>query len=283
MVNTKNEQLSGRHDGLWRCHMRGIFLIFVLCVSFFSACSSTENNNDNDSAASESMSESNEKYCVTIHNIEADQHNVIVHFSVESLEGEAISSFIPAIEVSMNPDGRTQFQSLQDGPEAADHPEENVVHHSIFIRRLTQATEFALTIKTLQDFANEKEYPVDITIKTESLEQCEQLEIPNHGPYTGMTLSPLGLWIWDAAIRGLELKDSMPQHDIYLVFQDGTRLGYSAAEYAEQFLAGEDLSWTADQVPYKEQTYISILFQNKIDIHEVTAIEIDGEVIGLRE
>ena len=177
----------------------------------------------------------------------------------------------------MNTDGRTQFQSMQEGPEAVDHPEENVVYHTVHIRRLTQATELSLKINTLQDFANEKEFPVDITIEMKSLEPYEQIEIPDHGHYTDMTLSPLGLWIWDATIQGSELHESLPQHDIYLVFQDGSRMGYSAAEYEEKFSAGEELSWEADQVPYKEQTYISIVFQNKIDIHEVTAIEIDGE------
>ena len=260
-----------------------LFLVLMLCVFFCTACSSEADKNNSDSSAPGSMSESNEKYCVTINDIETDQHNVIVRFSVESLEGEAISSFIPGIEVSMNTDGRTQFQSMQEGPEAVDHPEENVVYHTVHIRRLTQATELSLKINTLQDFANEKEFPVDITIEMKSLEPYEQIEIPDHGHYTDMTLSPLGLWIWDATIQGSELHESLPQHDIYLVFQDGSRMGYSAAEYEEKFSAGEELSWEADQVPYKEQTYISIVFQNKIDIHEVTAIEIDGEVIEVRK
>ena len=202
------------------------------------------------------MSESNEKYCVTINDIETDQHNVIVRFSVGK-SGRRSDFF---------------FYTWQ-----------NVVYHTVHIRRLTQATELSLKINTLQDFANEKEFPVDITIEMKSLEPYEQIEIPDHGHYTDMTLSPLGLWIWDATIQGSELHESLPQHDIYLVFQDGSRMGYSAAEYEEKFSAGEELSWEADQVPYKEQTYISIVFQNKIDIHEVTAIEIDGEVIEVRK
>lgn len=59
-----------------------LFLVLMLCVFFCTACSSEADKNNSDSSAPGSMSESNEKYCVTINDIETDQHNVIVRFSV---------------------------------------------------------------------------------------------------------------------------------------------------------------------------------------------------------
>ena len=262
--------------------MKSILLsVLLFCLLFCSACSSKPKEKDD--SANAVISESSEEFRVTLEKIETDQHRVIVEYSVESLKGEAISSMLPDIEVSMNADGRTQFQSMQDIIETVEDQSESILHCSVYFVRLTQATEFILTINALQDFANGKEYPVDITIEAPSLEPCEQIHIPDHGLYTDMTLSPLGLWIWDASIRGPELRDSMPKHDIYLKLKDGSKIGYSAAEYEEKQIAGEEVIWVADQVPYKEQTYINTLFQKKIDIHEITAIEIDGEGIEVHE
>lgn len=89
-----------------------------------------------------------------------------------------------------------------------------------------------------------------------------------------IVLSPMGLSIDIFEPEGGVTGMGAPLHDIHLMHEDGTRLGVSAAQFAQK--QEREIGWSASQQSNGTMNFIRVDFYPYLDPETVRAVEIDG-------
>ena len=99
------------------------------------------------------------------------------------------------------------------------------------------------------------------------------------GAFQNIELSPFGLWIdvFEAWEGSDTRSDGLPLYDVFLLYEDGSKVGARAEQFANPDYM-EELGWGGVQMPNgTHQSYISIRFARFVDISKVKAVIIHGQ------
>ncbi len=222
----------------------------------------------------------NESCRFTVESAMRDGHYTTVILSLEALDGNSLEGVYPDLDVTVSPAGRLRpGMSLE-----ALQTEENMAKKRYYILVVKSTESFEqveLHLKGLRTGSDTESWTESLSISAEitsaPILKGEYAEIKAE-------LSPFGLWIdlpekWEGT--GL-ISASLPVHDLFLIYRDGTEKGASAKEFADPERM-ETVGWGATEMPNGSgRAYISIRFTFFEDLSQIEALRLDNLRIPFR-
>ena len=221
------------------------------------------------------------RFKLTLESALSDGHDYYVVFSVGSLDGSSLGGRFPDVRFSFDLETPSrimpgfQLERLDTGENT-----DNCAYYIALIRS-SQSAIRSMRMEISRMFAFDgslEDIPADLSAEAEFAPCPLSVGGAEDGAFRNIELSPFGLWIdvyeeWegtDALSRGL------PLYDIFLLYQDGSRVGAKAEQFADPDYL-EALGWGGMQMPNgTHQSYISVRFIRFVDIGKVKAVIIQG-------
>lgn len=221
-------------------------------------------------------------YSLTLESALSDGHYNFVVFSISSLDGRDLGDRFPDVKFDFTLETPARIQPGFQLERLKTEEDSESCEHFIALIHSSQSAIRSMRMEINRMFAFDgslEDLPTELKVEADFKPCPLSVSRSSTGVFRNIELSPFGLWIdvdeaWE---EDDSLSEGLPIYDVYLSYKDGGQIGARAEQFAEpEYL--EEIGWGGIQLPNgTHQSYISIRFEQFVDISNVKAVIIDGQ------